>query len=305
MTARTHQQFLIDLEERQPEIFALYTIVGSYKSNHEKIEVHCNKCGITTLKAPSKLLTGRGCQSCRFLSKDEINSRLLKFHPDWKFDISSVINVQSEVTCVCDKGHISVKKLSKLLEGRGCQECAVNRQRRPDALLEKLKEWPHISWVGGEYINCKTKLIFECDRHGLFKTNADSMLNKYVKGCPQCAKDNLRFHNLTLAERNKESYLRLDTNLYVISIEGIGHKIGIAKHCANRFASISRESGCKVEVIVTYPTNLYNAIIIEDAALNQFKRKDIAPTFAGYTEVLEAPLEHILSFLGSNKHEQR
>lgn len=299
MTARTHEQFLIDLEERQPDIFKLYTIIGTYKNNHKKIEVKCNKCATTTFKAPSKLLTGRGCQSCRFLSKDEITSRLFKLYPAWGFDISSVVDVQSEVDCICENGHKFTKKLRKLLEGGGCQECAFDRQRRPHALLEKLKEWSHISWVGGEYANCKTKLIFECERHGVFESNADRMLNKYVKGCPKCAKDNMRFHNLTLAERNKETYLGLDTHLYVINIESIGHKVGIAKNCGNRFSSISRESGCRVSIIKEYPVNLYKAIIIEDSILNYFKRKTIPPTFAGYTEVLDAPLEDILSFLES------
>lgn len=304
MTARTHEQFLIDLEERQPNVFALYTIVGEYKSNHEKIEVKCNKCGITAFKTPSKLLTGRGCQSCRFLSKDEIASRLSELYPSWVFDLSSVVNVQSEVTCICDKGHKSVKKLRKLLEGSGCQECAIDSQRRPAALLEKLKEWPHVSWVGGEYINCKNKLIFECERHGLFKANADSMLNKYVKGCPECAKDNMKFHNLTLAHRNKDDYLKLDTNVYVVHIKGIGYKVGIAKDCSSRFSSISRESGCETSSIREYSTNLYRAILIEDAILNHFKRKTIPPTFAGYTEVLDAELEDILAFMELKVNDQ-
>lgn len=299
MTARTHDQFLLDLEERQPTIFELYKVVGKYTSNHEKIEVQCKKCGVTTFKTASKLLMGRGCQSCRFLSKDEIASKLSELYPKWNFDTSSVRTVRSDVVCICDKGHTSVKKLRKLLEGRGCRECSVDKLRRPEALLDKLKEWPHISWVGGEYINCKNKLIFECERHGLFESNADRMLNKYVKGCPQCAKDNMKFHNLTLAERNKEAYLSLDTNLYVINIENIGYKVGIARNCGNRFSSISRESGCEVHVIKEYPVNLYKAIIIEDATLNHFKRKAIPPTFAGYTEVLDAQLHDILSFLES------
>lgn len=299
MTARTHEQFLIDLENKQPNIFALYTIVGEYENNHKKIEVTCNKCGITTFKSPSKLLTGRGCQSCRLLSKDEITTRLSKLYPAWIFDLSSVVSVQSEVTCTCNKGHKSTKKLRKLLEGNGCNECAVDKLRRPDALLEKLEEWQHISWVGGEYTNCKDKLVFKCERHGLFKASADAMLNKYVKGCPKCAKENTRFHNVTLANRNKAAYLELQTNLYVIHIEDVGYKVGIAKDCRNRFSSISRDSGCEVSRIKEYPINLYDAILIESSALDHFKRKTISQTFAGYTEVLDAELEDILVFLES------
>lgn len=303
MTARTHEQFLIDLKVRQPAIVELYTIIGTYKNNVQKIEVRCNKCGVVTLKTPCKLLQGRGCQSCRFLPKDEIVSRLNNLHPNYSFDLSSVVTVQSEVNCICDKGHKSTKKLRKLLEGSGCQECAIDRQRRPEALLEKLKEWPHISWVGGEYTNCKNKLIFECERHGLFKANADSMLNKYTKGCPTCAKDNMRFHNLTLANRNKDAYLELNTNLYIIHIRDVGYKVGIAKDCRNRFSSISRESGCEVSKIKEYPINLYDAILIESAILDHFKRKAVSRTFAGYTEVLDADLDDIVAFMESNLNE--
>lgn len=296
MTARTHEQFLIDLEYRQPSVFKQYTILGHYISNHVKIEVKCNNCNTITMKTPSKLLTGRGCNECRKLSICEIKERLNKVHPTYFVECDSVTSVRDEVIYTCANGHKNSTKLHKLLEGHGCKKCSDFNLRKEQNLIDKLKTLQGITWVAGEYVNCKTSLVFSCQRHGLFTSTADTIINK-KRSCPLCSRDKLRFHNTTIAERNKDTYALTPTVLYLIYIESLGYKIGISKNPTSRFKTIKRESGCDISVVKQFNTNLYDAILLENSILNNFKRKDFDIVFAGYTEVIDAPLEDILNFI--------
>lgn len=297
----THEEFIQNLKDRQPAIFELYTILGNYYNNSTKIKVQCNVCGVVVMKNPSKLLIGRGCQNCRLLGEDEINSRLAEIQPNAVVaGIDFTKSTRQVVEYTCEKNHTSKKQLRKVLEGIGCPVCCRESYKKEHEIMAKLAKYPHVRIAeGSQYINCVTKMDFICEHHGAFSRDPFD-LHDSVKFCPKCSTQTLKFHNSTIAERYKDVYEKTASNVYLIHLESIGYKIGISQKPKDRFTNIKRESGKSLEVIALYPMDLYSAIAIEDLILDKFGTKYIDSTFAGYTEILNCDDEDtILEFITS------
>lgn len=282
---KSHEDFIADFKNLQPELFSECNINSEYVNNSTPININCKICQISYNRNPSLLLNGSKCINCRRLTKNVIDQRLSVTHQGWTFNIDYTKSVQQKVEYVCGKGHTGASKLRKLLEGNTCKTCLSDSQRKPEILTQHLMKFKNVTLVS-EYIDQRVPLLFNCTRHGHFTRSVSNMLSKDT-ACPICSRDNFRFHNKTLAERNKEPYLQLISNVYLINIVGVGYKVGISKSPDSRFNLIKKQSGKEIEVLKVSQSNLYNCILLEDYILNNFDRKDVPYTFDGYREVLD------------------
>lgn len=303
---RTHEEFAKELATKQPTLFSNITFVTEYVKANKTLEVKCNLCGRIRKKNSFDLFSGEQCVCTKpaktykgKLTKEEVEDRLSKLLPNYIFsEVDYSKNMKQKVIAACDKGHISSMSLADIFTGTICRLCSDENKRRPDTLLKHLENYPHVKWVGGEYKNSKHKLLFECEYHGLFSSRPDGMIDRNT-ACPICSRSNIKHYSSKLAERNKEDFILKPCNLYCVYIEDVGYKIGISVTVESRVKAIIRQSGKAVDIVKVLPMNMYDAILNEDLVLRSFPRKTIPPTFAGYTEVLDAPLEDILSFLES------
>lgn len=299
----THEAFIEQLVRRIPDILDKFVFKNTYISSKHSITVECRSCGSTSNKQPSALLSGKGCKNCtvksQILSKEEVEGRLISLLPNYIFsEVDYSQNMKQKVVVACDKGHLSSMSLASIFTGVLCRECSNENKRRPDLLIKHLKDFPHVKWIGGEYKTSKDKLLFECKHHGIFSTRPDGMIERNV-ACPVCSRKNIKHYSVKLAERNRLDFLTIPCNLYLINIHNIGYKVGISVDVKSRINAISKQSGKIVEILKVLPMNMYSSIVNEDLILNTFPRKILQPTFSGYTEVLDAPLDDILNFLES------
>ena len=110
------------------------------------------------------------------------------------------------------------------------------------------------------------------------------------RGCPECGKyitncDGL--YNKTIAERNKEKWLRESANVYIIKCfndEEEFYKIGITKRKIKK--RFSGNIPYKYNIIYEYKTNMYDGMYVEKILQNIHNQFKYIPKlkFDGYTE---------------------
>lgn len=194
MTARTHEQFLIDLEERQPNIFKQYEIVGQYIKADKPIRVKCLLCGLETDKRPDYLLKGNGCTGCKRTNTTEFISKLLKRFPDniVKYDYSNTVvnGMSSRISYKClTCGHTIINQCANdHYQGYGCPSCAGNLRFTKSMLVEKsVQKFGSIYdfSVTEDFVGKSKKIKLSCPEHGVVETTPLLHL-KSKTGCPKC-----------------------------------------------------------------------------------------------------------------------
>jgi predicted nucleic acid-binding Zn-ribbon protein len=298
---KSHSEFLLELKT-ETDILSKFEILEEYVSAKKNIKVKCLSCGDISDKIPTSLLKGKGCKSCAVsklrLTEDEIQQGMNKYFSGYSLitPVRDIISTKQKIKYVCNAGHHCSGTLNSLRQGHGCRKCAYVELSQPDVLLAKVNELPHIKLVGGVYKNSRSNMLFECTFHGLFEKRADTIMYEN-KGCPSCAVVNNKRYSTKIAERNKSDFLNKEAHLYVITIEDLGTKVGITTNLNSRIKQIESQSGKSVHIHLQQSTNLYDAIMLEDKCLINFKRKLIKKCFDGYTELLDCSPEEVIDFI--------
>lgn len=189
MRKKTHEEFMRDFEEKQPENFKNIEILGEYVNNRTKIKFRCRVDGYIGEVAPDHLLTGTGCPRCsgkeRYTTKS-FKEKIKEINPYVEV-IGEYINNYTKIKCRClIDGYEWETAPSNLLSGCGCPICGKSLKLTTESFKEKLKKInPNIEVIG-EYVNNRTKIKCRCLIDG-YEWEATPSNLLCGAGCPRCA----------------------------------------------------------------------------------------------------------------------
>lgn len=122
MKGKTHQEFILELQSRNPRVVA----IGTYKNSSTKIEAKCVKCGYVWLVLPTSLLRGHGCPACannQQKTNDAFVHEMLKVNPHIEV-IGKYKTAHTPITVKCTIcGYEWLSKPNRLLNGAQCMQC--------------------------------------------------------------------------------------------------------------------------------------------------------------------------------------
>lgn len=193
--AKTHSEFLIDLERKNPNII----ILGEYHGSSIPIQCRCPDCGLVWESRPNNLLHGYGCPDCGIKKRAETRSKDPSTFLDQIANINPNIEVleayqgaRTPIKCSCKNcGHTWKAAPTNLLRGRKCPKCsrsiAAGKLRKSHAeFLEIVHGFhPDIEPLE-EYQNYTTKIKMKCNICGHEWSAIGSALIR-GSGCPGCA----------------------------------------------------------------------------------------------------------------------
>ena len=206
MRKKTHEEFVKELEQLNPNIEAL----GEYQGSYIKIWFRCKIDNFEWESTPHNVLTGRGCPKC-----SKKNRKTTQYFTDEIKEINPNIEILSEyksthtkIKCRClIDGNIWEAEPSKLLDGRGCPICGQNkrikcRTKTHDVFVDEIKQInPNITIVS-QYLGTDKPIYAKCNIDGYeWKTTPEKLLAG--RGCKQCANQKLRLSNDVFIEKLK------------------------------------------------------------------------------------------------------
>lgn len=291
MRKRTHEQFMAELLEKQPDIHDRYIFLSEYITINHGIKVRCRLCGIEVEKKPSRMLQGNSCKGCAMWTIPEVEAALKESQPTFTFEKITNPHNKALITATCENGHVMVRQMGRFLRNRGCRECSFERARtHGDRIPEALAKHPDLNFISVTGNGHEDHITLECPHHGVFT----KPLRGFIKGqgCQVCAKSQLSPQSLTLAKRRKEDWINVPCDFYILSVKSRDksfYKYGISKDIKGRLSAIRRgiTSDYEVSVCYTIPTNKYVAVMLEQE-MDVFIAVQDIPKFAGYTETFEA-----------------
>lgn len=215
------------------------------------VSVICPIHGEFTINA-KRHLRGQGCKECGYLKTQQANKnrneiaretfieRCKDVHGNnFTYEKARYIDNKHKVIVTCVKhGYFEIYP-RHLLNGSGCKECAIEKQRKS---FEKFKEdalYVHgtkYTYIKGTYLKSDENMTIICPIHGKFNQTPNSHLQGC--GCPMCNQSHMETevslflsrHNITYIYQKKFDWLgkqSLDFYLpkYSIAIEcqGIQH----------------------------------------------------------------------------------
>ena len=176
-----------------------------YTKMINKVEIICHEHG-SFYQTPHSHLKGQGCPECAKVSRakkrtnttDNFIKRAKEIHGE-KYDYSKVeyLNNRTKVCIICPEHGEFWQRPNEHLNGRGCHECAKERNRKKmampkDVFIERCKEiyGDKYDYSKVEYVNNHTKVCIICPEHGEFWQRPNEHLNG--RGCHECAKERNR-----------------------------------------------------------------------------------------------------------------
>ena len=144
---------------------------------------------------PSGHLTGRGCLICSGFKKKttkEFVELAKKVHGN-KYDYSNTVYINSEtkLNIICPEHGEFSQYPNGHLNGHGCPKCGrIKRDNSCKKNLEYVKEkcnklfGNRYKIVSDEYTGIYCEIDVLCDKHGIFKTTPNRLMNGH--GCPKC-----------------------------------------------------------------------------------------------------------------------
>jgi hypothetical protein len=174
------------------------TIYG--KNNLEKVIISCPIHG-PFKQRPSYHLTRRGCPKCgldicknsRRNNINEFIRKSKKIHGNkYDYSLSKYINVSTKVKIMCPiHGEFYQTPSAHYILKQGCPKCGIEKQKLSTTFdlkefIEKCKiiHGDVYDYSKVKYVNCHTKILIGCKRHGYFYQLPLNHLKR--NGCPQC-----------------------------------------------------------------------------------------------------------------------
>lgn len=191
---KTHEQFLSDLENKHPAVFAKYEILGKYQRADIKMTIRCKDCGLITESRPSKLMAGYPCMCSHKMNNEKFFTKLFSLFPDYErkfnYDGTTIDGSNSRIAFRCnDCGYLCTTQTAHThLYGKGCPSCSKRPCYNKDLVIKRSTEKYgcnfDLSRVGD--VSKSTDLIsVGCPRHGFVEMTAWQHLRIHT-GCVQC-----------------------------------------------------------------------------------------------------------------------
>ena len=176
----------------QDEWHARYQKVGLellevVRTNINKVDTRCKKCGHEWKSLPNSVQQGRGCPECKRISDSEWVERAARVGIRW-IDIPRNARTPSRAKCL-ECGRQWDARPSGINSGHGCEQCASKRQgesqRRPQeewAACYAARRLRLLEPIQTKRIHALTQCL-ECDY--TWKSYPQGIWNG--PGCPSCA----------------------------------------------------------------------------------------------------------------------
>lgn len=189
---KTHEQFIQELQEVNPDI----EVLGTYVTNKTKIKVRCRLDGHEWETIPKSLLRGHGCHICGRKKADE---QQRKTHEEFmkEFNIKNphakyiqikgtYVGRKTKILCKCKiDEHEWTTRPNDLLNGQGCPKCGGTMKKTHEQFIKELQQINQDIEVLGTYVNSQTKIKCRCKIDGYeWETKPNALLNEH--GCPKC-----------------------------------------------------------------------------------------------------------------------
>lgn len=150
-TRKTHEQFVKDLNEANPNIL----VTSKYILSSMKIDVQCKICGYNWSAVASSLLRGNGCPCCakkrvqefHTCTHEEFVEKLSMINPHIEV-IDTYVNNSTKIRIKCKScGHIEYMTPSKLLSRiYNCKACS-DKISFPNRFMTSLLDELHINYI--------------------------------------------------------------------------------------------------------------------------------------------------------------
>ncbi len=103
--------------------------------------------------------------------------------------LGEYVNTQTKIECTCVIcGYLWDPIPSNLFKGKGCPRCAGNERHTTQSFKDRLRTSNPSITLCGEYVNGKTKVLFECEVCGYQWSAFPGNVLRGVSGCPRCSK---------------------------------------------------------------------------------------------------------------------
>ena len=159
-------------------------LIGDYTNVNTKVDFCCDS-GHVWQSTPQNIMNGNGCPKCAGLSplsKDVVNERI---QDRGIVLIGDYVSALTKSEFRCELNHVWKAKPSAIMGGAGCPVCAGLSPLSNGMVNERLTNNDRGIKLIGDYINSRTKTLFEC--HLGHRWN--STTNNVLKGssCPKCS----------------------------------------------------------------------------------------------------------------------
>lgn len=165
---KTHDQFIKELQEINPDI----EVLGTYVNNSTKILCKCKVCGHIWEVVPNSLLRGSGCPKCGIKIITQKNTETYEEFME-KFNtknthakdieiLGTYVNSQTKILCRCRKDEYEWEtRPASLLQGYGCPKCSISKGEKRVAQYLQDNNISYISQY--KFNDCRFKLPLPFD----------------------------------------------------------------------------------------------------------------------------------------------
>ena len=185
---KTHEQFVEELNIKNPNVICLDTYIGANK----KIKFHCLICQHVWDATPASVLHGNKCPECNRI-KQSITQRKSheQFIKDSKISnpnitiLGKYTTAKSKILCRCNICNYEWQPIAdSIVRGHGCPKCCGKDKTTEDFIKEIQDVNPNV-YIIGEYIKSSEKILCKCK---LCSFEWDSTPNRLQSGigCPKC-----------------------------------------------------------------------------------------------------------------------
>ena len=160
-----------------------YKLIGKYKNVMTKIELECDKHH-RYFVVPHSFKGGSRCPVCSGNNSETSKLDFIKqVEKEGYKMLGEYVNNSSKVELECDKHHKYFVSPNSFKSGCRCPICAGNNSET--AKLDFIKQVENEGYkVIGEYVNNRTKIELECDKHHRYFVAPSSF--KSGSRCPHC-----------------------------------------------------------------------------------------------------------------------
>ena len=160
------------------------------------VEIICKKHG-SFFVSPHNFLLGHTCKLCNqrnwTYTIDEFKEKANKQHNN-KYDYSLITlikSIRNKQKIICPIHGIFEQSLFNHLNGQGCPQCSHPSKPKTENEIKQIIDNLYnkkFVYKDFHYINRNTPFIITCPKHGNFKTNYSSFIDRKCD-CPQCKKE--------------------------------------------------------------------------------------------------------------------
>lgn len=284
-TRLTNEEFIKKAKEIHGDIYEYLNI--NYINSKTSIIIYCKKHG-DFLQTPNNHISGHGCKKCcvekngfiQRYTNEEFIEKAKEIHGNiFDYSKAEYITSTTDIIIICKNNHEFIQKPVHHLQGYGCIKCNDRIYNNNDFIEKAKKIHKNIyDYSKVEYVNCISKIIIICNKHGEFLQSPSDHVNA-ESGCQKCKSEFIG--NLHRYSKNKfiDKAIEKHGNIFDYSkVDYINSGTGVIIICKNNHEYIQKPvrhlagQGCPICVNKT-ESKLYERMnIFYPQITTQFKQ---------------------------------